>query len=92
MSSLSASKDEQLEGAHVRGTEYFPQQASSAWQVLRNVNFYTILAILAAESAESLNPCRVRAVMVPNWNSTGIPVNRPRMKLMLETLAQKRAA
>jgi hypothetical protein len=29
---------------------------------------------------------------VPNWNSTGIPVNTPMIKLMLKTLAQKRAA
>jgi hypothetical protein len=35
---------------------------------------------------------RTEREFVPNWNSTGIPVNTPMMKLMLKTLAQKRAA
>jgi hypothetical protein len=43
------------------------------------------------EPTESMT-YRTEREFVPNWNSTGIPVNTPMMKLMLKTLAQKRAA
>src|SRR6266567_9622119 len=33
-----------------------------------------------------------RAQLVPNWNSMGISVTTPMMKVMAKTLAQKRAA
>jgi hypothetical protein len=79
-----AAQHQQPENEHQRQIE--AAETGSVEQRERKVESAYAASANRREPTESMT---YKAEFVPNWNSTGIPVNTPLMKLMLKTLAQK---